>query len=244
MRHHVVTLCLAATTALAAPNEPCYADGQAGVCTTEAACAAANGTTATGACPADGTDIKCCSKARCGPDGAGNCRWQSDCAGSSTANLCPGPPEMQCCSSRGPGFGGYAAPAIPPVGDCKPSSVEGAKKIAAAFPGRVWDVGCKRDCECPGTSDHCCGLASDMMCSDGLGVPTLSGKQIAEWVMRNRKDLKLKYVIWGQKIWNPTVDAEPNHWEHWRTMNDRGDVTQNHWWDALSLLKTASLLLS
>lgn len=60
-------------------------------------------------------------------------------------------------------------------------------------------------------------------------VPTLSGKQIAEWVMHNRKDLKLKYVIWGQKIWNPTVDAEPNHWEHWRTMNDRGDVTQNHW---------------
>lgn len=47
--------------------------------------------------------------------------------------------------------------------------------------------------------------------------------------MRNRKGLKLKYVIWGQKIWNPTVDAEPNHWEHWRTMNDRGDVTQNHW---------------
>lgn len=52
---------------------------------------------------------------------------------------------------------------------------------------------------------------------------------MAEWVMHNRKDLKLKYVIWGQKIWNPTVDAEPNHWEHWRTMNDRGDVTQNHW---------------
>ncbi|KID93844.1 D-alanyl-D-alanine carboxypeptidase, partial [Metarhizium majus ARSEF 297] len=229
MRHHVVTLCLAATTALAAPNEPCYADGQAGVCTTEAACAAANGTTVTGACPADGADIKCCSKARCGPECAGNCRWQSDCAGSSTANLCPGPAQMQCCSSRGPGFGGYAAPAIPPVGDCKPSSVEGAKKIVAAFPGRVWDVGCKRDCECPGTSDHCCGLASDMMCSDGYGVPTLSGKQMAEWVMHNRKDLKLKYVIWGQKIWNPTVDAEPKHWEHWRTMNDRGDVTQNHW---------------
>jgi hypothetical protein len=31
-------------------------------------------------------------------------------------------------------------------------------------------VFCIRDCACPGTSDHCCGLATDMMCSDAGGV--------------------------------------------------------------------------
>jgi len=35
----------------------------------------------------------------------------------------------------------------------------------------------------------------------------MSGREIAEWVMNNRGTLKLKYVIWGQKIWNPSRDA-------------------------------------
>jgi hypothetical protein len=67
-----------------------------------------------------------------------------------------------------------------------------------------------------------------MMCSDGGGVPTVSGQQIAEWVMDNRASLNLKYVIWGQKIWSPTEDAVST-WGSWRPMEDRGDVTQNHW---------------
>ncbi|RSM07991.1 hypothetical protein CEP52_004976 [Fusarium oligoseptatum] len=37
------------------------------------------------------------------------------------------------------------------------------------------------------------------MCADGGGSATLSGKEIAEWCMRNRSTLNLKYVIWGQK---------------------------------------------
>ncbi|KAL2876599.1 hypothetical protein SGCOL_008177 [Colletotrichum sp. CLE4] len=66
-----------------------------------------------------------------------------------------------------------------------------------------------------------------MMCSDAGGVPTISGKEIAEWVMNNRATLDLKYVIWGQKIWNPSQDSVKS-WSGWRSMDDRGDFTANH----------------
>jgi hypothetical protein len=70
-------------------------------------------------------------------------------------------------------------------------------------------------------------LIADVSFSVGGGVPTMSGQQLAEWVMNNRATLNLKYVIWGQKIWNPS-DAVGG-WLGWRNMEDRGDVTQNHW---------------
>jgi hypothetical protein len=141
-----------------------------GVCLTTGECSASGGTTITGACPADPSNVKCCSKPSCNNGASGNCRWTSDCAGSSASNLCPGPGGFKCCSSSATGFGGYAAPAIPAVGACKQVAVDGARKIVAAFPGRVRQVFCTRDCVCPGTSDHCCGKATDMMCSDAGGV--------------------------------------------------------------------------
>lgn len=51
---------------------------------------------------------------------------------------------------------------------------------------------------------------------------------MAEWVMNNGDSINLKYVIWGQKIWSPTQDSA-GPWSGWRTMEDRGDITQNHW---------------
>lgn len=53
--------------------------------------------------------------------------------------------------------------------------------------------------------------------------------------MRNRNTLNLKYVIWGQKIWTTSVDKTEKNWENWRTMEDRGDLTQNHWWVTAAL---------
>lgn len=47
--------------------------------------------------------------------------------------------------------------------------------------------------------------------------------------MNNRGTLGLKYAIWGQKIWNPSVDGV-KPWTSWRTMEDRGDITANHWY--------------
>ena len=208
-------------------NEPCYGpSGAEGVCVTTASCSSSGGSAINGACPWDASNIKCCSKPKCGS--GGNCRWTSDCTGTSVSNQCPGPGGFKCCSAGGTGFGGYAAPKIPAVGGCKQVAVDGAKKIVAAWPGRVREIFCTRDCVCGSGSEHCCGKATDMMCSDAGGSATLSGKDMAEWVMKNRGALNLKYVIWGQKIWNPSQDSVKD-WESWRTMEDRKDITQNHW---------------
>ncbi|KAL2261347.1 hypothetical protein VTK26DRAFT_4366 [Humicola hyalothermophila] len=220
---------LAATAVMAATNEPCIgAGGKPGVCISTSACSAAGGTTVNGRCPADPAGIKCCTKPSCKNGSAGNCRWQSDCAGTTVAGQCPGPAQMKCCSSAAAGFGGYKAPSIPKAGACKKTAVDGAKKVVAKFPGRVREIGCVRNCACPGTSDHCCGKAIDFMCSDAGGVPTMSGREIAEWVMNNHKSLNVKYVIWGQKIWHPAQD-KVKAWTSWRNMEDRHSITQNHW---------------
>lgn len=45
--------------------------------------------------------------------------------------------------------------------------------VVAAWKGRVREVYCTRDCECgsdPDASDHCCGKATDLMCSDAGSV--------------------------------------------------------------------------
>lgn len=141
-----------------------------GVCVTTAACSAKGGTTVNNACPRDPDNVKCCTKPDCGA-GDRNCRWTSDCAGSTFANQCPGPSGFKCCSSNARGWGGYSAPRIPTTGDgCKTVAINGARKIVAQFPGRVRDIGCKRSCSAGSTSDHCDGKATDMMCSDKTEV--------------------------------------------------------------------------
>jgi len=56
----------------------------------------------------------------------------------------------------------------------------------------------------------------------------MSGQALAEWAMRNAAAQKVKYIIWGQRIWNPSVDAVKT-WPSWRVMEDRGSITDNHW---------------
>lgn len=146
-----------------------------GVCLSTSACTSAGGTTINGACPADANDIKCCSKLACGSSSAGNCRWASDCAGTSASNQCPGPSSFKCCSSSAQGWGGYGTPSYPSTSSgCKQVAIDGAKKIVAAWPGRVREIGCIRQCACGSGSDHCCGKATDMMCSDAGGVSSFS----------------------------------------------------------------------
>jgi hypothetical protein len=217
----------------AALSEPCIgANNAEGVCVTVSSCNTAGGITVNGRCPSDPANVKCCTKPSCKNSSKGNCRWKSDCAGSVVANQCPGPTQFQCCSASGTGFGGYGKPNTLTVGVCKKVAVNGANLIIKAFPGRVRELGCIRDCQCINKydrDDHCCGKAIDLMCSDAGGVPTMSGLEIAEWVMKNQKALNLKYVIWGQKIWNPTIDKTSKSWLSWRNMDNRGSVTENHW---------------
>lgn len=200
-----------------------------GVCVTTANCASAGGSTIDGACPNDPANVKCCTKPSCNNGASGNCRWVSDCAGSTVAGQCPGPSAMQCCSSNANGFGGYPNAALPPSSSCRQVAIDGARSVNAQFPGFTRQYFCIRDCQCGGSGgDHCCGLAIDYMNGDSGGAATMAGIQMAEWIMNNRASLNLKYVIWGQRIWNPSQDSV-RPWTQWRAMEDRGDITQNHW---------------
>ncbi|ROT38432.1 hypothetical protein SODALDRAFT_339841 [Sodiomyces alkalinus F11] len=227
---HLLFALAAATTAMAAINEPCYgSNGVAGVCVSTTACASAGGTSITGACPRDPADIRCCSKPRCSNGSNGNCRWVSDCAGSTVTNQCPGPSGMRCCSSSALGWGGYSNPPLPSSSSCRQVAINGAAAVTRRFPGRTREYFCIRNCTCTSSSsDHCCGRAIDFMISDSGGAATISGREMAEWVMNNRGTLNLKYVIWGQRIWNPSVDRVMP-WNQWRSQEDRGSITQNHW---------------
>lgn len=76
-----------------------------------------------------------------------------------------------------------------------------------------------------GGGEHPLGLASDFM----VAPYSEAGKEISEWAMENADRLGIKYIIWGQRIWNPSRDGGPKPWEQWRRMSDRGSVTENHW---------------
>lgn len=51
---------------------------------------------------------------------------------------------------------------------------------------------------------------------------------VAEYIMNNQASLKVKYVIYGQRKWNPSIDKVTG-WSMWRPMEDRGGDTANHW---------------
>lgn len=143
-----------------------------GVCIKSSTCTSNGGVTINGGCPKDPASVKCCSKPSCGssPD---NCRWVSDCGGTSVANQCPGPSTFKCCQSAADGFGGYPTPEFPTTNQgCAEVAIDGAQWVVAGFPGRVRQIYCKRGCACNSNpvSDHCCGKAIDFMCSDGGGV--------------------------------------------------------------------------
>ena len=70
-------------------------NGAPGVCIPTSSCSDSGGKYISNACPGTPDDIKCCTKASCG-DG-GNCRWTSQCSGTTVPNLCPGPSSFECC---------------------------------------------------------------------------------------------------------------------------------------------------
>lgn len=152
---------------------PCTgAAGAPGACIATAKCTSGGGTYISNACPGTPDDIRCCTKTACGS--GGNCRWANTCSTSTLTGLCPGPADFKCCvPGGGTGDGGYPTPDFPSVGACKAHAVDGAHKVVNANPGDVRQIYCTRDCACPGTSDHCCGLAIDFMCSSAGGVSFL-----------------------------------------------------------------------
>lgn len=169
---HPLSLCNASSLLLSRSeiNGPCTGSGGApGVCISTPACTDNGGTYISDACPNTPENIKCCTKTACGTDNKGNCRFTSSCSsGVTETNKCPGPDNFKCCMPESGGGGGYPPPTIPSTSSgCKAVAIEGAKDIAAAIPGKVKSIGCIRECRDPSSSDHCTGMATDMMVADG-----------------------------------------------------------------------------
>ena len=66
----------------------------------------------------------------------------------------------------------------------------------------------------PNASDHPRGLAVDFMTTPGV-----NGDQLADYALRYKDELKVKYVIWKQRI---------NFGDGWHGMENRGSITANH----------------
>jgi len=81
-------------------------------------------------------------------------------------------------------------------------------------------VGCFRS---GSGGEHPLGRACDFMMSTGGSMPSAAhlalGDRIAEWTIKNRGKLGVKYVIWKQRI---------NHGSGWSAMSNRGSITENH----------------
>jgi len=76
--------------------------------------------------------------------------------------------------------------------------------------------------------NRCCSVVIERALTEKREqIPTMSGREIAEWVMKNHETLNVKYVIWGQRIWEST--EKEKGWTSWKPMEDRKSITQNHW---------------
>ncbi|MER6003230.1 hypothetical protein ABT120_31970 [Nonomuraea angiospora] len=84
-----------------------------------------------------------------------------------------------------------------------------------------YTVGCFRS---GSSGEHPLGRACDFMMSTGGTMPAAInnalGDRIADWALKNKGKLGVKYVIWKQRI---------NMGSGWRAMSDRGSVTENHY---------------
>ncbi|PWW74098.1 hypothetical protein C7212DRAFT_283294 [Tuber magnatum] len=161
-------------------------------------------------CSTSGTPGVCISTANCASGG-----------GKSTAGFCPNDPDDIRCCTKTTCDGGDGIPTIP-TNKCQSHVVTNGYIILNQFPHKIHTVWCYANK--PG--DHGTGTALDLM----VGNRNPIGQTIAEWTMENHGRLKVKYIIWGQRIWNVEVEGTPRPWAQWRRMDDRGDDTANHWY--------------
>lgn len=87
------------------------------------------------------------------------------------------------------------------------------RAVCAAFPSITSYGGVRDD-----SGEHGTGQALDVMVSGDLGW------EVAEYVRANAGDLGVSEVLYSQKIW--TVERSS---EGWRSMEDRGSTTANHY---------------
>ncbi|MBA3019629.1 endonuclease/exonuclease/phosphatase family protein [Propionicimonas sp.] len=113
-----------------------------------------------------------------------------------------------------PGFSGIC----PPSGSgaengLQVTALQGLRCVKATFP-QIKRMGGKGSRPI-GTSDHPAGLAVDFMID---GWKTTEGNafgwQVAHWVQANAKAMKVKYIIFDAKKWNPEVNDQWRPYTH------------------------------
>jgi len=91
----IISLLIAIPSALAAINGKCSSGN--GVCVSTTSCSNSGGTYVSGKCPNDPANIKCCNK-NCSYNGkSGQCKFKSQCKGTTYSGLCPGGNDFLCC---------------------------------------------------------------------------------------------------------------------------------------------------
>lgn len=96
------------------------------------------------------------------------------------------------------------------------TALHGLRCIKQAFPA-ITSIGGRRAASSPtcSFSDHCTGLAVDFM------IPKWSsragneyGWRVAHWVQAHAKGLRVKYIIWDVRKWNPSVSGSWRPYRH------------------------------
>jgi len=162
-------------TARSEVNGQCTGEnGAPGVCIQTDSCTADGGRYISNACPGTPDNVKCCTKASC--SSGGNCRWASQCSGSTASGFCPGPTNFKCCLSggssgqtkeNGPCTGENGAPGVCiKTSSC---SADGGRYISNACPGTPDDVKCctKASCSSGGNcrwTNQCSGSSASGFC--------------------------------------------------------------------------------
>ena len=92
----------------------------------------------------------------------------------------------------------------------RPDTIKVHRAVCAKFPS-ITNYG-----GVAGRGEHATGQALDIMVSSDVG------SDIAAFLMENRAELGIEYIIWRQRIWRPSTSSA------WRGMSDRGGATANH----------------
>lgn len=137
-----------------------------------------------------------------------------------SASICN--PGEQGDANNPPGSTKHRSPRVGVVG-CKPVTQALIDELDTVL-GPYVIIGCNR----PGDPrDHGSGHATDLMVSSGGKRPGPAGEALgnrtASYAIANYRRLRVKYIIWRQRIWNPGIC------KCWRPMGDRGSITQNHY---------------
>jgi hypothetical protein len=105
-----------------------------------------------------------------------------------------------------------------PQGHLHPNAVRAKQLITQIF--GITNIGGYRPEGSISSSDHPKGLALDVMVGDNFAL----GERVSAWAIQNARDLKIKYIIWYNRSWNP----ERGTWAHYNHPSGGTSKTLRH----------------